>query len=665
MDILYVYKPKIDNDTVKFSWNFSFDNNVFRKNEFYIKYDGFNITDIDFSVFYEVFLGLMTPVLKETKREYLILLPESISNTSVNFWLSYNEAENIKVFPVEDKQPEKTYSNFEGKDEIGILFGGGKDSLFTYNLYKEIFGTENISVISFVFPMDHSNLKKLDQRREKFALNHIANDGVTVRKIYTDFRSIFKIYSYFNHLHTQLYYLMSFPLYLKTDMSYLTYSYEFTHYWNKDHNGKEYFHFKKSRPEFDDLVSNYLHQRLGKPFKVFNSNYYISETLAFKIINDRYKRVEDVMMCEAVVDPEEKWCGQCYKCGEFVIYSLANKYENKELDIDAFLNNSKFINKIINQVEENNYATNKEGNIIWFEGLVSHIHYMSLCHIVNSIDVDFWSTKLSEKAILNLSKIKSWFGNKNYEILDSFILEALKKLNLPFEDKIIKIMDEHAHIVKSNEVEFLFGNHMVVADYNLSYPIQLHEQNVINKDDISTSIIDSTAKDLFNRHYKKEIVSYNTDTNETVPYIEGASYNGYFFHMDKLAPKKGDTLELKYHLESLNVDKSYHIKLSLVSLYKSQYKDRMKYSLLLDHHVLLDEDIASWQHENSINVYFKAKSNKHLLTIKVTAVNNCEPWNWGKVACITLQDLQLKQVPLTETQHISCSSPYSNIYEFH
>src|SRR5690606_34256115 len=100
-----------------------------------------------------------------------------------------------------------------------------------------------------------------------------------------------------------------------------------------------------------------------------NSNYYLSETLAFKLLNSRYNALDNLMMCEADVNPEVKWCTKCKKCGEFVLYSLANKYESSELDFNEFLSQSPFILKTIAKVEEKAVEINQDGNVRWFDGL--------------------------------------------------------------------------------------------------------------------------------------------------------------------------------------------------------------------------------------------------------------------------------------------------------
>jgi hypothetical protein len=660
---LYVYKPKVENDTVFFSWNYNHDPKIFRKNEFYIKYDGIDITDIDPQMFYEIFISLMVPVFKAHEEELLIILPEAIPNETVNFWLSYNEADNINVFPTKSgwELPKLETKNPVDNKKIGILFGGGKDSLYSYKLNNEIFGSENILIVSYVFPIDYSQLKKLDTRRENFALSQFRENGTSVQKIYTDFRSKFAIYSYFNRTHTQLYYSMSYPLYVKYGLSYLTYSYEFTEYWTKDHNNNPAYRFKKSRPEFDMLVSNYLDRRLENPTRIFNSNYYLSETLAFKLLNERYNAVENIMMCEADVSPDKKYCMKCKKCGEFVLYSLCYKHEIADLDLNYFLTESNFILKTMRQTEENQNGRNKDGNIQWFDGLISPIHYMSFCHIIHSIDAAYWEPRLNKEALDNLLKLKDWYGNKEYKILDQYMLEALKKLNLPFESKIKEILDQHTSPNTSEVVDILFANTDVKINYGVSYPVYYSDKNRVKGSLVANEIIENSIPSFHSRLDSK-INHYNSESKQEIPLFLEMNHNGLTFYIDKSAPKKGDTVEVTYLLSELKINNYYHVDLRLLSPHKSkEYNNRFKYKVLIDNEVVLEEDMSLWNNDNSINIYFKSTSTSHSLTISVESLYNCEPWNWGKASSLIIKELNIESVAEMEANFISVSSPYSKV----
>ncbi|ARP44276.1 hypothetical protein CV632_12240 [Geobacillus thermodenitrificans] len=661
MEVLYTHKPKIEGDTVYFSWSFSRDPRIFKKNEFYIKYDGLDIHHIDSSFFYEIFIGLMIPVLKEIDKEYLILLPEEIDNDIVNFWLSYNEADNIKVFPT-NHFPMKV-NDIKCEKKLGILFGGGKDSLFSYYLSKEIFDPSELLVISYVFPLDHSRLKDLDIRRENFALKKIREAGVSVQKIYTNFRSVFAKYSYFNSIHTSFYYLTSYPLYVKYGLRYLTYSYELTHYWNYNQHQQKYFHFKKSRPEFDLFVSNYMQQRLGSAFQVYNSNYLISENQAFQLLKERYSAVNEIMMCEAVIDTKHKWCKKCYKCGEFALYSLSYKHESPDFDLDEFLQTSDFIQKLLSKAAAGAEYRNSDGNVMWFEGLVSPMHFMSFCHIVNSIDVQYWSEKLSAKSIEILKQLKEWFGNKEYRQLEKYSLPALKQLKLPFEKQIKEILNEHVSYSNDRVIEVFYGNQKTKIDFDLQYPIKLENRNSIDQKEVVQNIIDSTVHN-FNIMYKHQIKALNQYTHEEVPYKAWEDYRGgYNVYIDKSAPNKGDYLTITYIFEHLDINKSYHIDLQILSEYKSvSYRNRFKYSVLLDSNVLVEEDISDWNYDNCIHIYFNPQSSKHELTIRLDVLRDCEPWNWGKAAQLLIKRLEINSMPKIGENHVSCSSPYSKIY---
>ncbi|RXJ01673.1 hypothetical protein DS745_09345 [Anaerobacillus alkaliphilus] len=658
MNILYVYKPLIEKDTVYYHWNFTRNPNVFKRNEFYIKYDGLFIEDINLAAYYEIFLGLIIPILKSLNDDFLILFPKEIPEATVDFWLSINEATNITVFPTVKEKSLLWGERVETK-QIGILLGGGKDSLFALKLNEELFGKENLLVVSFVFPIDYSMKNDLDIRRDSFTLKNVKEAGITSQKIYTDFRSIFSNYTYFNTLHTQLYFLMSYPLYVKYNLSYLTYSYEFTHYWNVNSDGERFFHFKKSRPEFDQFLSNYMYSRFGKQVTIFNSNYYLSETLAFQMIHERYKALNDLMMCEAKTSVTKKWCEKCYKCGEYVLYCLKNKYVDQSLNFDHFLTESEFIKNIIRIVEDQTGARNEDGNIHWFQGLISPIHYMSFCHIIYSIDLNYWRDKLSQEAIRNLGKLIDWFGARDYRILDSYSLEALQALELPFEKEMINILDQHTTPDDSEVLEILYGNNSVKIDYRLQYPLSFIK-NATNKNDVVSSEIIQKSLPQFHTRYESQVVARNLETMNEIPFEQKYDYRGVSFYINKSAPAKGDMVELTYCFNNLIKDRFYHLHVTILSPYTSPiYKNRFKYKILPDMCGGLEEDIAFWDKENSIHLFFQSTSEEHKITIKIETLFNCEPWNWGKAAELIIKTLDINEISKIERNHISWSSPFS------
>ncbi|WP_144550542.1 hypothetical protein [Bacillus sp. X1(2014)] len=661
MTVLYVYEPKLKNDTITYSWNFSEDPGIFKKNEFYIKYQEIDISKLDIKICLEIFVSLMIPILRTYNKEVTVILPHEIPEDTVNYWLSYNEASNIKVFPTVKSYVSSNFIKPLENKKIGILFGGGKDSLYAYKVNKELFGVENLLIISYVFPINYADIKRLDDRRDNFALNRLKEDGANIQKVYTNLRSIFAEYSYFNTIHTQLYFSMSYPLYIEHGLSYLTYSYEFTHYWNLDEDNKEMFYFKKSRAEFDSFLSEYLSKRLGSSFQIFNSNYYLSENLAFKILNDRYNALEELMMCEAVADPSIKWCMKCNKCGEFVLYSLANKHESNALDYNYFLSESDYINKTIINTEKYNNSRNNDGNVSWYDGLIIGLHYMSFCHMIHSIDLDFWSTKLEEKALTNLRKLKGWFGNKSYEVLDSYLLGGLLAINHPYEKDIINILNEHAPQIDSDVIEILFGNSKVKIDYRLTYPLHLEDKNRFNNQYLSNTIINKTRPG-FHNCFEHEIKAYNIENKNEIDYFFQEDFRGYSMYINKSAPNKGDCVEVTYFLKGLLEKKSYEIQLALFSPYISnEYMNRFKYMVLLDNEQAIEEDISNWGNDNLINIYFNAKSKQHSLTIRIETLKNCEPWNWGKAAELVIKKVDIKSIPKMNTNHVAASSPYSKL----
>jgi hypothetical protein len=241
------------------------------------------------------------------------------------------------------------------------------------------------------------------------------------------------------------------------------------------------------------------------------------------------------------------------------------------------------------------------------------------------------------------------------------MLEALKKLNLPFESKIKEILDQHTNPNTSEVVDILFANTDVKINYGVSYPVYYSDKNRVKGSLVANQIIENSIPSFHSRLDSK-INHYNNESKQEIPLFLEMNHKGLTFYIDKSAPKKGDTVEVTYLLSELKVNNYYHVDLRLLSPHKSkEYNNRFKYKVLIDNEVVLEEDMSLWNNDNSINIYFKSASTSHSLTISVESLYNCEPWNWGKASSLIIKELNIEPVAEMEANFISVSSPYSKV----
>lgn len=489
--------PKIENDTVTFSWHTDKDVPFFKKEDFYIKYEGLNIENMPKEIFWNAFLALMVPIYKLSQEEVVFIFPKSISEFIAETWINYHSAGNIIVLPLYENTSVELYkNNISSKglnSKIGILFGGGKDSTYSFSVLSELYGMENTVLISYVYPTNINSINKVDLRREKFILKNLRKDfNVKIQKVITDFLGTVAKPEYSYAPHIAIYTGTILPVILKYNLTILTHNTEFLDYATGNFNStKINFHHIRSRPEYSNYISTRTNSFFNTNVSIINLSYFLSETAAFKILVKGYPNIfKYIMMCESTSSLDTKWCLNCRKCCEYVLYSLCYDNKNPEIDYDYFFTKSPFISKIINSNADLKSLDNENSNYPWSPELGSPYHYESFCHVLASINQEEVSKKVSEKGFQNFMVLKNRYGNIKYPIYEGFIEPAFKKLNPPLIKRFQEIVTKYCPPIKEPP-EFLYiGNNKVTIDYTLN----CHINQIFNKEHFK-----AVSNELFNK----------------------------------------------------------------------------------------------------------------------------------------------------------------------
>ena len=107
------------------------------------------------------------------------------------------------------------------------------------------------------------------------------------------------------------------------------------------------------------------------------------------------------------------------------------------------------------------------------------------------------------------------------------------------------------------------------------------------------------------------------------------------------APSKGAhaTYSLVFKPDELN---NSAIALELENRYEnSNLKGRMCYECLVDEQIIFKEDIAHCKIPNRIFIYGLSTQKPISLSIRVRAMQNCEPWQWGSVGRLYIRSISL------------------------
>jgi len=445
MIVVNISLPKIKFDTVTFSWTNSKKIPFFKQNTFFIKYEGINIKNHPIDFFWYSFLSIMTPVYSLCEEEVIFKFPTPIPSNIVELWINYHNAQNIYIYPLKESVSIFKYTEGYMEKNIGILFGGGKDSTYAFSVLSEIYGKENIVLLSYVLPYMENAMNKHDRRRDKFLLNPLKVDArVKIQKIYSDFYSNLTKLKYKYSTHYAIYLGTLLPALFKYNLKSITFSDEFitnrTGFYGKN---EFVFNYRRIRPEYLKYVSQNTSEIVKKNINFINMSYYISEVAAFKILTKRYpERLKNILMCEHTTEMK-KYCMDCTKCAEYVFLSMC--FDNKYLDVDLndFFEDSKYIKRLFNVTDNSVMQRNEYNNCLWIEEFCPTSHYESLSHVVASIEENKYKYILTEKSFNNLIKIKNLFGNKKFPIYESFIEPAFKRISPPLPNEVRDIVTKY------------------------------------------------------------------------------------------------------------------------------------------------------------------------------------------------------------------------------
>jgi len=469
MIIVNVSLPKVKFDTVQFTWTDSKKVPFFKKNTYFIRYEGINIEKHQLDYFWYSFLSIMVPIYSFCEEDVLFKFPTPIPSNIAELWINYHNAKNIYIYPLKESSSSFKYTEGYMENKIGILFGGGKDSTYAFSILSEIYGKENIVLLSYVLPYMENTMDKHDKRRDAFILNPLKNKtNVKIQKVYSDFYSNLTKQSYKYSTHIAIYLGTLLPVLFKHNLNSITFSYEFLAYRTGLYgNSAINFNYRRSRPEYTKYVSSKTSEIINKNINIVNFNYYFSELCSFKVLAKRYpERLKNILMCEHITEMK-KYCMNCTKCATYVFLSMY--FDNKYLDIDLnnFFENGKYIKSVLNLTDGPNTPRNEYNNCLWTNEFSSNSHYESTCHLIASLDLDKYKNILSEKAFENLLKLKERFGNMLSPAFESFIEPAFECVSPPIPNEVRDIVTKYCPSVNKLPEYFYVRNEKATIDYNL------------------------------------------------------------------------------------------------------------------------------------------------------------------------------------------------------
>ena len=456
-------RPEVSGSVITYRWSANEPVGFFRRNAFFVDYVDIAPSEDDFDALISPLLGVFSAPLKALNRPVRLVFPQAVSDQLVRLWTNHSENEVWQVEPLRNDPPYPLSQNFALKRQdvrnVGILLGGGKDSMFALATACEIFGADRVRAINYAHiprsPRTHGV-------RQKTVLHAPVEEvlGVEVVHVVTDVRrSLTRLYE--KHIGMPLFFALMLPIVAAHDLSVVTCSNEFTHYWVRNAADESpRFYYKRFRPEFDRYLSSGLSALTGRPVQICNPNFAVSKHVAFKIISERYPRtLKALVMCETSLSVKVHWCSNCWKCAEYAFLCLSMQTPC-ELDLNKFLLESMYVTNLLAVDRSGDKPIERQGgNYGWVrEVRGAPVHFATLCHSLASIDEVHARERLSALAFQNLGALMDLYGNKRYPVFDGFVEGHLKQIGLPYEPELREILAAHCAPTKSDEVSFLSRN---------------------------------------------------------------------------------------------------------------------------------------------------------------------------------------------------------------
>ena len=244
-----------EGNKVTFSWKQDTEETLVKNSSFFYNFHQIDIKTIPNAYFYNILFGIMFPSWRNMG-DIEIVSTENLPYEIFHLWKKYTNATNIVLKSGTEPTP-KLKSLHE--NEIGLLFGGGKDSMMGLGVLSEIYPEKSIKLLSFLHPQSLGTdfKEKLLKRRQNLVLDHVEHlRNCEVVLIETDYLGKCLNQDAKNAPHIT-FYTSTFPILSSTlGITEFVFNYEIPHYWtNKKDSTKYTPFFKSSRPEFTDFLS--------------------------------------------------------------------------------------------------------------------------------------------------------------------------------------------------------------------------------------------------------------------------------------------------------------------------------------------------------------------------------------------------------------------------
>ncbi len=439
----------VDGPTVTFRIEADGEDPILARDHFSFTFDR-EIGSASASALYNAFFALFLSALPQDL-DVVIEVPREVDARIPWLWTRYHRlprarvqhrgaGQSISLQTFDQAYREREHpplaDNAIARGRLIVLFGGGKDSSATLDLFARTLGPEN--VLPMTMTHQKSKVFRREKRRVDLSLGPASESlGVPYTCLRTNFwvslRGTGNFTGGLATYHAAA--LIAAEVYGCRGMCY---SLEYTHYFTRwgyvDTGGcpHQELSYRQTRPETNRLISEVFSHVLGDPFIVFNANRFVSERMPLVYLSkSQSPLLKSVMMCENSLRVSERFCMRCKKCFEFSLQAMVNDLPADGFDFDRFYTESPFVEKALALLS----GIGSPEKFIWDRHFGVDFHVAGTRDMLHAIGPKPGRIQ-SDAARDAFRRIQEYIGRQSYPAIRQLWRDGIDEEDYPAREKI-------------------------------------------------------------------------------------------------------------------------------------------------------------------------------------------------------------------------------------
>lgn len=456
---LHVEPARFEGSRVLLTWRVEPESDLFRLQTAFFDLPDLDLGAVPDRVWYAMLFAHLAKAADATGRLWVFHFPVPIEVGLLLPWAEYFQLNNVRVDRsclVDAPIPAGPVSR-ESDTPIGVLLGGGKDSMLTLGLMGEVYGRDNVTPI-VMGHNPHGSRKHRLRHEAQLVVPLREHTGKQTLYLESSVRRCFRTRLSSRQSGLVLYLATLLPYWLTGRLTTVLFSYEFTLLYVQKRNGSPVFAHPQARLESVQRLAQGLTRSHATPVNIGNLNACLSKHVAFRVLARRYPdHLRALFMCEALLDKRVKWCGNCWKCFEYVLMCLIEKIPC-EIDVSRYMTEASYIASVFTAAESL-AIHDATGNLRWSKAFGGHaVHYGTMCHSFFRLDLDHVKSIADDAAHARLAQMKSWFGNRAFPLFDSYLPTVLDRVGLTKTQELASVLAEYSEPCRNENESFLMSD---------------------------------------------------------------------------------------------------------------------------------------------------------------------------------------------------------------